>query len=310
MSARRQVLLWSAAAGVALLAGATGCRRMRELPAHGTVRARGLEVFLDGLRPTLVADLRVEVIGALPGAAYDIGPAFAASGATADGGGGDWLCAGEACSTPVDTGTELYPVEVRYLLDQLGGTSGLAWPIRVRFEMREVNASGRSRLVEAGDEKPLDEACERLARVPLQVHQAFRAQAGAEGELTVEEARAVGGCEGPMLHLELAHRVMPLPGTAPVVRLAIGIPGFEETACRGLHCEVRLEPPDRGTAVIDKPLGTSLAALARPAARAQVHVYLERRPDVAPVDAAAAPAGQVLDHYVFDLVSPGAGVVP
>ncbi|MBI5499233.1 MAG: hypothetical protein HY907_03250 [Deltaproteobacteria bacterium] len=310
MSVLRQALPCAAVATALLLAGPAGCRRMRELPAHGTVRARGLEVFLDGLRPTLVADLRVEVIGALPGVAYDIGPAFAASGAVADAGGGDWLCAGEACSTPVDTGTELYPVEVRYLLDQLGETSGLAWPMRVRFEMREADASGRSRLVEAGDEKSLEESCERLARVPLQVRQAFRAPGGAEGELAVEEARATGGCEGPMLHLELAHRVMPLPGTVPVVRLAIGIPGFEETACRGLHCEVRLEPPDRGTAVIDKPLGASLAALARPAARAQIHVYLERRPETSPAGGAAEPSGQTLDHYVFDLVSPGAGVVP
>jgi hypothetical protein len=63
---------------------------------------------------------------------------------------------------------------------------------------------------------------------------------------------------------------------------------------------VALEPPERGSAVIDKPLGPSLAALDRPAARAQVHVYLERRP----------ASADVLDHYVFDLISPGAGVVP
>ena len=284
---------------------------MSEPPAHGTVRARGVEVFLDGLRPTLVADLRIEVIGARPGASYDVGPAFAATAAGVDGGGGGgWICAGDPCSTPVDTGTELYPVELRYLLDQLGEADDLAWPMRVRFEMREVGASGHTRLVEAGEEKPLEEPCERLARVPLKVRQAFRAPTGAEGELTVTEVRAVGGCEGPMMHLELEHRVMTLPGTVPVVRLAVGIPGFEETACRGLHCEVRLEPPDRGSAVVDKPLGASLAALGRPAARAQIHVYLERRPDGAPVDRGAAPSGEPIDHHVFDLVSPGAGVVP
>ena len=60
---------------------------MSEPPAHGTVRARGVEVFLEGLRPTLVADLRIEVIGARPGATYDVGPAFAATAAGGDGGG-------------------------------------------------------------------------------------------------------------------------------------------------------------------------------------------------------------------------------
>ena len=71
----------------------------------------------------------------------------------------------------------------------------------------------------------------------------------------------VGGCEGPMMHLEMEHRVMTLPGTVPVVRLAVGIPGFEETASRGLYCEVTLEPRNHGSAVIDRPLSAFLGAL-------------------------------------------------
>jgi hypothetical protein len=301
-----------AAIFVALALGAAGCRRMSEPPAHATIRARGLEVFLDGLRPTLVADLRVEVIGALPGATYDLGPAFAASGGEGDASGAGWICQGESCSAPVDSAVELYPVEVRYLLDQMAETDGMTWPMRVRFEIREVRAAGRpATVVATSEEKSLEEACARLAKVPLQLRQTFRAKAGPEGELEVLEAQAVGGCEGPMLHLELSHRVMTLPGTAPVVRLAIGIPGFEETVCRGQHCTVPLEPPDRGSAVIDKPLGPSLAALDRPAARAQVHVYLERRPaSEAAREQEAGVEGAILDHYVFDLISPGAGVVP
>jgi hypothetical protein len=294
---------------VAAGAAATGCQRMRQPPAHVTVRARNVEVFLDGLRPTLVGDLRVEIIGGLAGATYELGPAFAAATGSGDAGQDGWMCLGGECSAPVDAASELYPAEIHYLLDQLAEAQDVAWPPRVRFEIREHTAAGVERVVEASEEKVLDEACARLGRVPLQLRQSAREKTGAEGELTIDEAQTGARCEGPLLHLELEHRVMPLPGTVPIVRLAVGIPGFPETACRGRHCEVLLQPPDRGSAVIDKPLGACFAALGRPAARAQVHVFLERRPETA---LASGEEGEriVLDHYVFELVSPGAGVVP
>jgi hypothetical protein len=298
------------AVAAALAAVLGGCQRMSQPPAHGTIRARSVEVFLDGLRPTLVSDLRVEVIGAPAGATYDLGPAFDAQGGEGDGGSGRAVCLGGACTTPVDAASELYPVEVRYLLDELSEAPEVVWPLRVRFELRELRADGAVRVVAACDPRSLDEACARLGRVPLELRQTARLRAGAEGELTVQAIQASAGCEGPVLHVELAHRVMPLPGTAPVVRLAVGFPGFAETACRGQHCEVPLEPPDRGTAVIDKPLGACFAALGRPTARAQIHLYLERRPVVPPEGGAATGDRTVLDHYVFDLISPGAGVVP
>ncbi|MBN1770791.1 MAG: hypothetical protein JXB32_05985 [Deltaproteobacteria bacterium] len=295
----------------ALLAAA-GCQRMRRPPAHGTIKARAVDVYFDGLRPMLVADLRVEVIGALGGNRYELGPAFAAPALGHDAGGLDWLCLDEACSTPVDTSVELYPVELRYPMDQLVETAPIHWPPTVRFEVRELLPAGAPRLVQASTEKSLAEACARLARVPLRLREAGREKPRAEGELTVEAAAATAGCEGPVLHLELAHRVLPLPGTAPVVRIAVGIPGFPETACRGLHCVVPLEPPDRGTAVIDKPLGACFAALRRPATRAQVHVVLERRRVNADgrIDLEPGGGGEDLDHHLFELISPGAGVVP
>jgi len=298
------VALWAA-----LGAAAPACQRMRQPPAHGTIRARSVEVFLDGLRPTLVADLRVEVIGARPGATYDLGPAFAAA-AGGDDAGGAWRCTSEACSISVDTASELYPVEIRYRLDRMAEMPGMVRPWRVRFEVRERSAAGEVRVVEASDERSLEERCARLARVPLEVRQIARERAGAEGELTVDVVRASAGCEGPVLHVEAAHRVMPLPGTEPVVRLAVGLPGFGATECRGAHCEVPLQPPERGAVVIDKPLGACLAALDRPAARAQVHLYLGRRPAGEGSAGVPAPERRVLDHYVFDLISPGAGIVP
>jgi len=299
---------WLLVLVTAACAAGAGCQRMRQPPAHGMVRARNVEVYLDGLRPTLVGDLRVEVIGGWSGAVYELGPAFAAATGGADAGQDGWTCLGEECSAAVDAASELYPAQIHYLLDQLAEAQDVAWPRRVRFEIRERTAAGVERVVVASEEKALDGACARLARVPLQLRQSAREKAGAEGELTIDEAEIGAGCEGPLLHLELEHRVMPLPGTVPVVRLAIGIPGFPETACRGQHCEVPLQPPDRGSAVIDKPLGACFAALGRPAARAQVHLFLERRPETAP--AAGDEGGRiVLDHYVFDLVSPGAGIV-
>jgi hypothetical protein len=285
----------------ALAVASLGCQRMRR-PAHGTIRARRVDVMLDGLRPTLVADLRVEVIGALPGAAYDLGPAFAAAVDGRDGGGTEWRCVGEACSTPVDASSELYPLELRYLLDQLAEEPGFSWPLHVRFELRERRGEGPPRVVAAGEPLVLDKACRRLERVPLRMRRIGGGKAGAEGELAAEAVRAAAGCEGPVLHAELSYRVAPLPGGAPVVRLAVGLPGFDDAACRGLHCEVTLEPPDRGTVVIDKPLGPSLATLGRAAARAEVRLFLERR--------GANAATGALDQQVFELASPGAGIVP
>lgn len=294
------------------LVAACGCQRMRRPPAHGTIKARSVDVYLDGLRPMLVADLRVEVIGALGGNSYELGPAFAAPALDQDAGGTDWLCLEEACSTPVDTGVELYPVELRYPMDQLVEVAPVHWPPTVRFEVRERVPAGETRVVHASAEKSLAEACARLARVPLRLRETGRERPRAEGQLTVEAAAATAGCEGPVLHLELAHRVLPLPGTEPVVRIAVGIPGFPETACKGLHCVVPLEPPDRGTAVIDKPLGACFAALRGPATRAQVHVILERRRVNADgrIDLEPSAAGEDLDHHLFELISPGAGVVP
>ncbi|NMC71162.1 MAG: hypothetical protein GYA57_13990 [Myxococcales bacterium] len=288
------------------------CQRVRRPPAHGTLRARSVDVYLDGLRPTLVADLRVEVIGALEGSRYELGPAFAAPAAGRDAGGVDWVCLDEGCSTPVDTGVELYPVELRYAMDQLVEAAPIHWPPAVRFEVREIAPGGARRVLETSAEKPLAEACARLARVPLRLRETGREKPRAEGQLVVQAAAATAGCEGPVLHLELEHRVLPLPGTAPVVRIAVGVPGFPETACRGLHCVVPLEPADRGTAVIDKPLGACFAALRRPATRAQVHVVLERRrvgPD-GRVGLEPFASGEDLDHHLFELISPGAGVVP
>lgn len=296
---------------VAVLA-AGACQRVRRPPAHGTLKARSVDVYLDGLRPMLVADLRVEVIGALEENRYELGPAFAAPAAGRDAGGVDWVCLGEGCGAPVDTRVELYPVELRYPMDQLVEAAPIHWPPTVRFEVRERATGGGTRLVETSVEKPLAEACARLARVPLRLRETGREKPRAEGQLTVEAAAATAGCEGPVLHLELTHRVLPLPGTAPAVRIAVGIPGFPETACRGLHCVVPLEPADRGAAVIDKPLGACFAALRRPATRAQVHVVLERR-RVAPdggIDLEPSVSGEELDHHMFELISPGAGVVP
>jgi hypothetical protein len=212
----------------------------------------------------------------------------------------------------VDTAVELYPVELRYPMDQLVEAAPIHWPPTVRFEVRERGATGEPLVVQASAGKSLAEACARLARVPLRLRETGREKPRAEGELTAEVATATAGCEGPLLHLELAHRVLPLPGTAPVVRIAVGIPGFPETACRGLHCVVPLEPPDRGTAVIDKPLGACFAALRRPATRAQVHVVLERRRLDADgrIDLRPTTVGEDLDHHIFELISPGAGVVP
>jgi len=291
---------------------AAGCQRVRRPPAHATLRARSVDVYLDGLRPMLVADLRVEVIGALAGSRYELGPAFAAPAAGREAGGTDWVCLDPGCSTPVDTSIELYPVELRYAMDQLVEAAPIRWPPTVRFEVRESAPGGARRVVEASAEMPLAEACARLVRVPLRLRESGREKPGAEGQLVVQAAEVSAGCEGPVLHLELEHRALPLPGTAPVVRIAVGIPGFPETACRGLHCVVPLEPPDRGTVVIDKPLGACFAALRRPATRAQVHVVLERRrvgPD-GRVGLEPSASGEDLDHHLFELISPGAGVVP
>lgn len=279
------------------------------------MRARTVEVVLDGLRPTLVADLRIEVIGAAPGAAYDLGPVFERRDpdGAADAGASRWLCLGEGCSAPVDVASELYPMEFRYALDQAAERPELVRPLQVRFELREVTAGGAARVVEATDRADLQEVCARLARVPLDMRRIARDEPGVEGAIDVRAIHAVAGCEGPVLHAEIDHRVTPLSGTRPVVRISVGLPGGPEALCEGPHCVVELEPPDAGSVVIQKPLGRSFAALARSAARAEVHLFLERRPardgrGGGPIPPVEMPTGP-LDHHVYELVSPGAGMI-
>jgi hypothetical protein len=283
----------------------SACTRMREPPAHATLRSRSVEVILDGLRPTLVADLRVEVIGGIDGCHYDLGPAFASRSADPETHERAWRCSGDPCSIAVDPTSELYPLEVRHLLDTLTGIDGLVWPLEVRFEVREHSPDGGVRVLEATEPVMLEEPCRRLGQVPIGVRRIARDGGGAEGELTVESITVVGGCEGPVLHAELSHRVLTLAGTRPVVRVAVDVPGLTGIACRGPHCEVPLDPPGRGGVVIDKPLGASLAALGRPAARVNLHVFLARTPEGG--DLPPPGAERPIDHLVYEVVSPGAG---
>ena len=282
-------------------------------PAFGTVRARSIEVMLDGLRPTLVADLRVEVIGAPATANYEVGPAFAgraARGADASAG-VPWTCRGEGCAVPLDTASGLYPLEVRYALDQTAEAVDLERPLLLRFEIRERDASGRVRLVAATEPESLEVACGRLGRVPLQLRRIARVKPGPEGEIAVRAIRVIGGCEGPVLYADLDHRVIPMTGTRPVVRIAVGLAGSPRTACGGPNCEAALEPPDEGSITVEKPLGLAFAALGRSVTRAEIHLFLERRPLV-DVPGDGTPAGLeagFLDHHVYELISPGAGGV-
>lgn len=267
-------------------------------PAHGTLRVRSVEVVLEGLRPVLIADVRVEVIGAIEGAAYEVGPVLEVVEEDGEAAGAAWRCFGEGCATRVDTASELYPLELRWALDQAAEEPSVVRPPRMRVELRERDAAGRARVVEATRTYDLHEACARLARVPLDLRRIARESAGAGGELTVRTVRAVGGCEGPVLHAEIDHVVEAVGGGGhPVLRIGFGFPGGREIVCAGPDCVAALEPPERGTTVVQKPLGPSLAALGRPATRAEIHLLLERPPHDGP-----------LDRHVYELASPGAGI--